>query len=220
VDVREIAEVLAQARQWQTLVTPGDQESYEGSDQTETVTAHVDASGVLTSFTIGERWSGRLEPRSMGDAIREAAAAALAARYGFSPPATGAAAIDWRAAFPAMTAATVPVTDDDMRQAETQVADAASRLEQESSRSSIEGAREHYLSQLDKLLSTPLPSYDQARRHVLVGSPMQIELEFAAGGLLIGCTVNAHWVASQSGNTLTMRIGELLTEHRDGRQAF
>lgn len=218
-DVREIAEVLAQARQWQAVATPAAQVSYEGKDHTETVTAQVDASGVLTSVTVRDRWSGRVEPGAVGDAIREAAATALAARYGFPPPAAGAAAVDWSAAFAASTA-TVPVTDDDVDQARTQVADVAARLERDSARLSVDDARDLYLSQLDTLLSTPIPSFDEATRHVLVGSPMQIELVFARSGLLVGCTINVRWAASQSGNALTMRIGDLLTEHRDGRQAF
>ena len=48
-DVHELAEVLAQTRQWQTLTTPGDEESYEGRDLSGTVTARVDATGALTT---------------------------------------------------------------------------------------------------------------------------------------------------------------------------
>ena len=217
-DVRDLAEVLAQAQQWQSLAVPGSEESYEGRDHTATVTALVDATGVLKSISVVDRWDRGLAADAVGDAIREAAAAALSARYGFAPPAPGAAAVDWGAAFDdVVAAAPAPVTDDDLGRAEAQVAEATAMIERESARLSIADAREAYLSQLDKLLSHPLPSLDDARRSNVVGSPMQVELELSRAGHLIRCTVNGRWAGSQSGNALTMRLTELLGEYRDGR---
>jgi len=216
-DVRELAEVLAQARQWQTLAAPGSEESYEGRDHTESVTAHVDATGVLTSISVVDRWGRRLAADALDDAIREAAAAALSARYGFAPSAPGAAAVDWGAAFDDVVAAPAPVTVDDLGQAEAQVAEATAMIERETARLSIADARETYLSQLDKLMAQPLPSFDDERRSNVLGSPMQVELELSPAGQLIRCAVNGHWAGSQSGNALTMRLGELLGEYRDGR---
>jgi hypothetical protein len=216
-DVREIAEVLAQARQWQNLAAPGSEESYEGRDHTESVTARVDATGVLTSISVVDRWDRRLAADALDDAIREAAAAALSARYGFAPPAPGAAAVDWGAAFDDVVAAPAPVTVDDLGQAEAQVAEATAMIERETARLSIADARETYLSQLDKLLAQPLPSFADARGSNVLGSPMQVELELSPAGQLIRCAVNGHWAGSQSGNAITMRLGELLGEYRDGR---
>jgi hypothetical protein len=216
-DVRELAEVLAQARQWQTLATPGSEESYEGRDHTESITARVDATGVLMSISVVDRWNRRLAADALGDAMREAAAAALSARYGFAPPAPGAAAVDWGAAFDDVVAAPAPVTVEDLGQAEAQVAEATAMIERETARLSIADARETYLSLLDKLLAQPLPSFADARGSNVLGSPMQVELELSPAGQLIRCAVNGHWAGSQSGNALTMRLGELLGEYRDGR---
>jgi DNA-binding protein YbaB len=216
-DVRELAELLAQARQWQSLAAPGSEESYEGRDHTDSVTARVDASGALTSISVVDRWNRRLDADALGDAIREASAAAVSARYGFALPAPGAAAIDWGTAFDDVIALPpAPVVADDLGQAEAQVAEATAMIERETARVSIADARETYLSQVDKLLSHPFPSFDGRLPDVL-GSPMQVELELSPAGQLLRCAVNSRWAGSQSGNALTMRLDELLAEYRDGK---
>jgi len=217
-DVHELAEVLAQTRQWQTLTTPGDEESYEGRDLSGTVTARVDATGALTSVSIADRWAQRLSAAELGPAIREAAAAAVSARYGFAPPAPGAAAVDWGQAFDALIAApAAPVTTDDVARAEAYVAEAATMIGQESARLSVGDARERFLGQLDRFTSRPSESFARSRRPDAVGSAAQVELQLSPEGLMIGCTVNARWAGTQSGHMLTMRLAELLATYQDGR---
>lgn len=217
-DVHELAEILAQTRQWQTLTTAGDEESYEGQDHSGTVTARVDATGALASVGIADRWAQRLSAEALGPAIREAAAAAVSARYGFAPPAPGAVAVDWGQAFDAMIAApAAPVTTDDVVQAEAYVTEAATMIAQESSRLSVGDARERFLGQLDRFTSRPSESFARSRRPDAVGSAAQVELQLSPEGLLIGCTVNARWAGTQSGHMLTMRLAELLATYQDGR---
>lgn len=213
-DVRELAEVLAQTRQWQALTTPGVEESYEGHDQTGAVTARVDATGALQAVSIADRWARLLATGALSDAIREAAAAAVSVGYGFAPPAAGAAAIDWAKAFDDLVSAPpVPVSDDDVARAKAQIADAATTIERDSARLSVADAQELFLSQLEAL-SSRSTVVDPVGRPGTVGSAGQIELELSPLGLLIGCTVSERWVASQSGHMLTMRIEQLLADHR------